>query len=211
MVQFRDSVTRADSIATAAAQAAAKKNAPADTSARDTTGAKSAPTVARPDTTTPVAKRHLPPLLPAGGGSAPTSPSFGRRTAGRESGLGPDDKPLPKQRLVLILDSALVPGVAYKVRVRGVITVNGVPMDGGDTTRFILKPPKDTTGAVKDTSKAVNDTSRVVKDTSGAGGNATARTTKEPQGQVRASPRESRGTPWVRVSAALPAKRGGGR
>lgn len=211
VVQFRDSVTRADSIAAAAAKAAAKKNAPADTSVRDTTGAKPAPTAARPDTTTPVAKRYLPPLLPGGGGSAPTSPSFGRRTAGRESGLGPDDKPLPKQRIVLILDSALVPGVAYKVRVRGVITVNGVPMDGGDTTRFILKPPKDTTGAVKDTSKAAKDTSRVVKDTSGAGGNTTARTTTGPPNRMRAPRRESGEVPRPSAYVVLPAKRGGGR
>ena len=199
VVQFRDSVTRADSIAAAAAKAAAEANAAADTSARDTTGAKPAPAAAQPDTTTPAAKRHLPPLLPAGGGgSGPTPPSFGRGTPSRESGLGPDGKPLPKQRIVLILDSALVPGVAYKVRVQGVTTVNGVPMDGGDTTRVMLRPPKDTTNAVKDTSKVRGDT-------------ATARDGTGPPDRARSSRREGRGTPRVGASAALPAKRGGGR
>jgi hypothetical protein len=199
VVQFRDSVTRADSIAAAAAKAAAEKSAAADTSARDTTGAKPGPAAARPDTTTPVAKRHLPPLLPAGtSGSGPTSPSFGRGTTGRESGLGPDGKPLPKQRIVLILDSALVPGVAYKVRVQGVTTVNGVPMDGGDTTRVMLRPPKDTTSAVKDTSKVRGDT-------------ATARDGTGPPDRARSPRREGRGTPRVGAPGALPAKRGGGR
>jgi hypothetical protein len=213
VVQFRDSVTRADSIAAAAEKAAAKKSAPADTSVRDTTGAKPATTAVRPDTTPQVPKRHLPPLLPGGpGGSGPTPPSFGRGTTSRQTGLGPDGKPLPKQRIVLIMDSALVPGVAYRVRVRGVITVNGVPMDGGDTARVTLRPPKDTTKAVQDTSKAGKSTSKAVNDTSRAGGDtATSGGGTGLPDWVRLPPRRSRGTPRVYGPAALPTRRGGGR
>lgn len=212
VAQYRDSVTLADSIAAAAE---AKKAAPAaavpDTTVRDTAsagrdtvpGAKPAPGPAPKPALAP--KRYLPPLLPGGGGPA----SIRGSAAGDEKvGLDPEGKPLPKQRIVLRLDSALVPGVSYLVHVDGVTTVNGVPMAGPDTASVVLKAPKDTATAkaggdsakVKGDTAAVKDTT-VVPDTLRAG-----RTPPD----TSHSPLPFLPIATVVTSAALPG-RGGGR
>jgi hypothetical protein len=211
VAQYRDSVDRVDSIAAAAAARAGAGKAPPDTAARDTsrtppdTGRVRADTTPRAGTKA-APKRYLPPLLP--GGTTP-SPGGGRRPGagggGAQGGLGPDGRPLPKQRIVLVLDSALVPGVAYKVRVDGVVTVNGVPMKGPDTTRVTLR--KDTTKAAKDTAGVKGDTARAKGDTSLVRGPPAI-----PVMSRRRAHGHARIPDWgVPGFAALPAKRNGGR
>jgi hypothetical protein len=128
---------------------------PPDSAARPGGTAPSAPDTGK-------AQAYLPPRLPGASASAgPRAQAAGG--GGLQDGLGPDGNPLPKQRIVLVLDSALIPNVDYLVTVQGVTTVNGVPLGGGDA-HFTRQPPKDTTKAAGD-STVVTDTS-VVRDTS---------------------------------------------
>jgi len=154
----------------------APRHSPA-TTARDTgaMGDTTAPVVAARDTAArdtalhivPAAdttrkEPYLPPRL-QGSGPAVGGRNQGQGGGGREQGLGPDGKPLPKQRIVLVLDSALATNVDYLVKVQGITTVNGVPLGGGEA-HFTRQPPKDTTKAAQDTAVAT-DTSEV-RDTS---------------------------------------------
>lgn len=205
--QVRDSVARLDSIAAAekarasTAQRAAQGptrpgGPPRDTGAvRDTTTRQTPP------------KPYLPPRLQGGGvgGPAGTGPA-----GGRQAGIGPDGNPLPKQRIVLVLDSALVPNQDYLVEVRGVTTVNGVPLGGGQA-HFTRPPPKDTTRVVGDSATA-KDTA-VVKDTSVVRDTAVVPDTARgavPMSWARGAPKRTSRDRLPFPFAALPGK-GGGR
>lgn len=223
---YRDSVTLADSIARAkeAREAATRKGAaPADTTVQDTATARTAaaralpaqalPAKGAPDSaaagdTVPAAgpaeaarpKPYMPPLLPGGGGAPPRGAA-----GGKDPGLGPDGRPLPKQRIVLLLDSALVPGMPYTVEVHGVTTVNGIAMEGGDTARVVLRASKDTTttGVGVDSAKAKSDSAKV------KGDSAKATKVKPDTSAVGTPPDTSSSVIPYLTFAALPGRGGG--
>lgn len=119
--------------------------------AADTTGAEGAAEAQPP-------ARRLPPALPG------STPAPGSRVGGvSQPGSGrapstPDGSPLPDRRLVVRLDTALVPNVGYRLSINGVVTLNGVPLGGGEGALILVPPPPpDSTGARGD-SLAVPDT-----------------------------------------------------
>lgn len=63
----------------------------------------------------------------------------------------PDGTPLPSQRLVLVLDSPIAPGATYRVRLSGVVNVNGLGGGGGEATFGRDPAPPDTAAAAADT------------------------------------------------------------
>jgi Bacterial Ig-like domain len=168
--QIWDSVARLDSLDAAAEKARAAANA-ADTARRPPPAGDTLPrdtsSAGAPSATS---RRPRPPRLQG----APTAPAAAPRgpMGPDRSGLDPNGDPLPAQRIVILLGTALAPNVSYTVRVAGVATVNEIPLGGGEA-HVVWKPPtKDTTrtGARPDTA-AVPDTG-VVRDTvtAGAGG-----------------------------------------
>lgn len=131
-----------DSVAEARARAdsiAAADSAAADTVAGD-------PDVA--DTAAAAARAAEARRMEGAAGIGRPGPGAGRAGAPRTL---PDGTPLPAQRLVLVLESPIPPGTAYRVRVSGVVNVNGLGGGGGEATVRRPEAPPDTTGAAADT------------------------------------------------------------
>ncbi len=157
--QVRTSLARLDSMEAAAAEqaralAARDTAAPADTS--QVTDTVEAAVSRSPSQGASPSRPAPPPQLPRlSDVRAGVSPDGG--------GLieGPDGRPLPGRRLVVVVRGALVPDSTYQVTASGVDNVNGVPGGGGEA-EVVRAAPRDTATAhdttfVPDTA-AVRDT-----------------------------------------------------
>jgi hypothetical protein len=129
-----------------------------DTTRRDTTARQAPPdTTRRParrdSAATPAAPRPRPgPARPAPGAAAP-APDSSLRVILRQ-------RPAPQDKLVLQLDTRLIPGVKYYVEVRGARNLNGATADGHAV--LVIPKPKpppapaqrpDSAGAPKDSTR----------------------------------------------------------